>query len=59
MEIGGYVSVTCAAQIKNRDPSYIRRLCRDGRIQAIKLGHDWLVEEDSLMSFSPRRYNAV
>ena len=54
MEIGGYISVTCAAQIKGRDPSYIRRLCRDGRVQAIKLGHDWLVEEDSLMSFRPK-----
>lgn len=31
------------AQILNVDPTYIRRLCRKGRINAAKVGRDWII----------------
>jgi excisionase family DNA binding protein len=36
---------------------YIQRLLRHGRLQGMKLGHDWLVYEDSLAAFlaEPRK----
>ena len=36
---------------------YIQRLLRHGRVEGVKLGHDWLVYEDSLHAFlaSPRK----
>ncbi len=36
---------------------YIQRLLRRGRLEGLKLGHDWLVYEDSLEAFlaSPRK----
>jgi excisionase family DNA binding protein len=36
---------------------YIQRLLRQGRLEGVKLGHDWLVYEDSLQSFlaQPRK----
>jgi excisionase family DNA binding protein len=36
---------------------HIQRLLRNGRIEGMKLGHDWLVFEDSLVHFlaQPRK----
>jgi excisionase family DNA binding protein len=30
---------------------YIQRLLKSGRVEGIKLGHDWLIYEDSLAAF--------
>ncbi len=30
---------------------YIQRLLKSGRIEGVKLGHDWLIYEDSLSAF--------
>ncbi len=30
---------------------YIQRLLKSGRIEGVKLGHDWLMYEDSLAAF--------
>lgn len=34
---------------------YIQRLLKSGRIEGVKLGHDWLLYEDSLVSFLAQR----
>ena len=52
----GYVSVIAAAQIRGCDDSYIRRLCRDARVKAVKVGRDWLIDEQSVRDFRPRHY---
>jgi excisionase family DNA binding protein len=34
------------AQGRHMSNSYVRRLCREGRIQATKLGRDWIIEDE-------------
>jgi excisionase family DNA binding protein len=34
---------------------WVRRLCQQGRIQAMKAGRDWLIPEDALDEFKPRK----
>jgi excisionase family DNA binding protein len=40
---------------------YIQRLLRQGRLEGVKLGHEWLVYEDSLQSFltQPRKTGPI
>lgn len=33
-------------QGRHMTDGYVRRLCRRGRIQAMKLGRDWIIEDD-------------
>lgn len=42
-EIPLFVSIEKAAELKKQTPSYIRRLCREGKINAKKIANDWLV----------------
>ncbi len=37
------------------DDSYIRRLCINGRIEATKIGRDWVITEDALAEFEKTR----
>src|SRR5260370_39251183 len=39
---------TAACKMTGFSRSYILRLVRNGRIEGVKLGHDWLIYEDSL-----------
>jgi len=39
----GIYSVSEAAQKLGLDPSQVRRLLKDGKIEGTKLGHDWVV----------------
>ena len=42
---------TEACRIAGFSRQHIHRLLRSGNIEGIKLGHDWLVYEDSLMAY--------
>jgi len=41
------VTVAALAEAGGVTPGYISRLCRDGRLKAIKLGTVWLIAERS------------
>ncbi len=51
------LSTAEASSIAHLGREYIQRLLRQGRLEGIKLGHDWLVYEDSLQRFlaQPRK----
>ena len=40
-------TVKRAAEIYGLSPSYIRRLCKTGKIRYVNAGHMWLVNLDS------------
>ena len=40
-----------AAEIYGLSPSYIRRLCKTGKIRYVNAGHMWLVNLDSLARY--------
>jgi excisionase family DNA binding protein len=46
-----------ASTISGMSREYIQRLTRNGRIEGLKTGHDWLIYEDSLKAFlaTPRK----
>ncbi len=51
------LSTAEASAVAGVGREYIQRLLRSGRLEGIKLGHDWLVYEDSLKAFiaQPRK----
>ena len=51
------LSTTEAMQLSGLSREHIQRLLRQKRVEGIKLGHDWLVFEDSLKAFTaqPRK----
>lgn len=52
MQIKGYVSTTeAAARIGAKNRSRVRQLILAGRIQAVKVGRDWIIEADELERF--------
>lgn len=44
-------TVKKAAEIYGLSPSYIRRLCKTGKIRYVNAGHMWLVNLDSLARY--------
>ena len=44
-------TVKRAAEIYRLSPSYIRRLCKTGKIRYVNAGHMWLVNLDSLARY--------
>jgi excisionase family DNA binding protein len=50
-------SVPDAAQRLNLSTAMVRRYCQEGRIEAKKVGRDWLITERSLIDFArqPRK----
>ena len=44
-------TVKKAAEISGLSPSYIRRLCKTGKIRYVNAGHMWLVNLDSLARY--------
>ncbi len=51
------LSTAEAMQVSGLSREHIQRLLRQKRVEGIKLGHDWLVFEDSLLAFTaqPRK----
>ena len=50
-EMPDWISVEEAAQVSEYHPNYIRRLIRQGHIQAIKKGPMWWIDKISLQSY--------
>jgi excisionase family DNA binding protein len=53
--MNNFLTVPEAAQRLNRSVAWVRRLCQQGRIRAIKAGRDWLIPEDILDEYKPRK----
>ena len=45
------IPTATACQRTGLSRGYIQRLAKAGRIEGVKLGHDWLLYEDSLAAF--------
>ena len=45
------IPTATACQRTGLSRGYIQRLAKAGRIEGVKLGHDWLLYEDSLSAF--------
>lgn len=46
-----YMTTGQAAVVLGIDDSQVRRLCRDGVIEAIKPGHDWLPKRGAVEAY--------
>ena len=45
------ISVTRASEISGLTTSYIRRLLRDGQIEGVKIGRNWLTTEEAIREY--------
>ncbi len=54
---GTLISTSEAMRVSGLSREHIQRLLRSERIKGVKMGHDWLVYEDSLKSYlnQPRK----
>ena len=46
-----FISVTEASDISGLTPGYIRRLLRQGRIEGVRVGRDWLTTEEAVRDY--------
>jgi excisionase family DNA binding protein len=53
--MNNFLTVPQAAAKLNLSVAWIRRLCQQGRIQAMKAGRDWLISEEAIDEFKPRK----
>lgn len=54
-----YITTAILAERLNVSPQYIRKLIALGKIQASKLGHDWLIDEKTVSQLKRRMLTAV
>ena len=47
----GWVDIKTAAELSGYSVPYIRQLAQRGRIEARKIGRDWLIERASLLAY--------
>jgi len=50
-----FLTVPEAAAKLGYSIAWVRRLCQQGRIRAVKVGRDWLISEETLDEFKPRK----
>lgn len=53
------LTATCAAEALGCTVQHLRFLIRQGRIEAVKHGRDWVIESDSLKAFKAERDEAA
>ncbi len=46
-----FLSSAMVAEKLEGTPAYVRLLCASGKIKALKLGHDWLIDEKDIKKF--------
>jgi excisionase family DNA binding protein len=51
LAVGEWVNTAEGAELTGLSVDYVRRLARAGRIEARKVGRDWLIERASLLAF--------
>ena len=56
-DLAEWLTTTEAATLTGYAPAHIRILARKGRIEARKIGRDWLVSRDSLLAYKRRMDN--
>jgi len=56
-EMDGWLTTTDAATLTGYTQAHIRTLAQRGRIEARKIGRDWLVSRDSLLAYKRRMDN--
>jgi excisionase family DNA binding protein len=49
-----FITVEEAIRLSGYTAQYLRRMARQGRIQAMKFGHFWMVNLESLQSYMER-----
>lgn len=47
----GWIDTKEAAEVTGYSAVYVRLLARNGRVEARKVGRDWLIERTSLLAF--------
>ena len=45
------ITINAAAALTGYNPQYLRRLLRQGRLEGIKVGQQWLIDLDALEAF--------
>lgn len=45
-----------AAQMLGFTQDWVTKLCREGKIEAKKYGHDWIISEQALKNIKRRRF---
>lgn len=53
VSLGGYINTKDAALLMDVTSDYVCRLCRNGVLDALKVGHDWMVREESARRYTP------
>ena len=60
----GWIITTEAKALTSYSAAYLRRLCNRGRVEARKVGRDWLIKRESLLAYKaqmdalgPQRHN--
>lgn len=51
MNIEEWLTTRSAAELSGYSIKYLRHLARQGRIEARKIGRDWLLNRDSLLAY--------
>ncbi len=46
-----WITTQEAARLTGYSQTYIGRLLKQGRLDGVKLGHDWIVKRDSVLAF--------
>ena len=51
LRIESLVSISDAAIITSYSPDFIRMLARGGKLQAVKIGRDWMTTRDAILDY--------
>jgi excisionase family DNA binding protein len=49
--VEGWITTSTAETLTNYAQAYLRRLANQGRIEARKVGRDWLINQESLLAY--------
>ena len=51
LRIDSLISISDAASITSYSPEFIRMLARGGKLQAVKIGRDWMTTRDAILDY--------
>jgi len=54
MAVDGWITTRAAAELTGYNLVYIRRLIKQKRVEAVKAGRDWLINQDSLLAYKDK-----
>ena len=50
----GWITTSEAAELTGYEQAYFRILAKQGKVAAIKVGRDWLLDRESLLAYKAR-----